>query len=90
MKKKIPIITFIFTLFSMLFFMYGIWSVIECSREINSLVASDMVDLKTDAFKVASYVFFDKGLAAIVFYCLALFGLGRLLKDEETSDDKSE
>lgn len=89
MKKKNTISSFIFTLVSMLFFMYGIWVVIECLREINTLVASGTVNLKTDAFKVANYVLFDNGLASVIFYCLALFGLGKLLAgDEKAAADK--
>ena len=90
MKKKTTIITFVFTLFSMLYFMYGIWVIGECVKEINSLVAGEMVNLKTDLFKVVSYIFFDKGLASVVFYCLALFGFGQLFKGEESAEKEQE
>ena len=88
MKKKTTIITFVFSLFSMLFFMYGIWVAIECTREVKALIAENMVNMKTDAFKVAGYVLFDKGLASLVFYCLATFGLGQLLKEDKASTEQ--
>ena len=83
-------LAFIFTLFSMFYFMYGIWVLIECTIEINSLVASEMIDLRTDSFKVASYVLFDKGLASIVFYCLALFGLAKMIPSEDGGGEAKE
>ena len=83
MKKSISttdITVFFFYLFSMIYFIYGLWTFVACLNEIRSLISEGVIELGTDTYKIVSYMIVDQGLGASLFYCMALCGLATLLK----------